>query len=229
MEPVVQSGTGPERPSVRSGIGGSLVATGSVVPLKFLKSQSRLLRQFAPRQFAFPRHFAVALALICAIVPPLYGEVSDDSLEFQVKAVFLLNFTKFIEWPPTVFGSPDSPVSICILGEDPFGSVLDRIVAGEVVNGRHVTTQRIKRAPPAQACQIVFAGGTAKDALKTLSGLGPGVLTVGDGEAFARDGGMIAFVIENRRVRFDINQTAAEKAGLKLSSKLLSVARAVEK
>jgi hypothetical protein len=106
---------------------------------------------------------------------------------------------------------------------------LDQIVAGELVNGRAVAAQKLKRTPPPQSCQIVFVGKSEKDVGKILPGLGPGVLTVGEKEGFLHEGGMIAFVVENRRVRFDVNQTAAENAGLKLSSKLLSVARSVEK
>ena len=78
-------------------------------------------------------------------------------------------------------------------------------------------------------CQVLFVSMPEKELLKFFPGVGPGVLTIGEGEGFVRDGGMIAFVLENHRVRFDINQTAAENAGLKLSSKLLSVARSVEK
>jgi hypothetical protein len=103
-----------------------------------------------------------------------------------------------------------------------------RCAAGEVVNRRKVAAQRIKRAPPPKSCQVLFAGGSEKDLSKILPGLGPGVLSVGEGETFLRDGGMIAFVVENRRVRFEINRTAADNAGIKLSSRLLSVAKSVE-
>jgi hypothetical protein len=155
---------------------------------------------------------------------------ADDSLEYEVKAAFLLNFIKFIDWPASAFANSGSPVAICILGNDPFGHALDQVVEGETVNGRKVALQRIKRAPPAKSCQVLFIAKSEKDTLKTiLPGLGPGVLTVGEEDSFLRAGGMIAFVIENRRVRFDINQAAAEAAALKLSSKLLSVARAVGK
>jgi YfiR/HmsC-like len=166
---------------------------------------------------------------LTGLIPPFPCHAADEPLEYEVKAAFLLNFTKFIEWPASAFESPDSPLSICILGDDPFGSTLDQIVAGEIVAGRRVAAQRIKRAPPAQFCQVLFVNASDKDAPKMLRGLGPGVLTVGEGATFLHDGGMIAFAIENRRVRFDINRTAAENAGLKLSSKLLSVARVVEK
>ncbi len=149
--------------------------------------------------------------------------------EYDVKAAFLMNFAKFVEWPSTAFASSGSPIAICILGKDPFGRAMDDVVEGETVNGRKVTVQRMTDPPAPKTCQMVFAAGAGKETAKALSGLGRGVLTVGEGENFVRDGGIIGFVIENRRVRFDINQPAAVAAGLTLSSKLLSVARAVEK
>ena len=170
---------------------------------------------------------ALAFALALTLQFSLTRRMSR--LEYQVKAAFLLNFTKFVEWPPSAFDAADSPIAICVLGDDPFGNALDQIVAGEVVNGRKVVVRRIKRTPAPKSCQVLFVSRPEKEVLSILSGLGPGVLTVGEGESFVRDGGMIAFVVENRRVRFGINQTAAETAGLKLSSKLLNVARSVEK
>jgi hypothetical protein len=167
---------------------------------------------------------AFALALTMQL-----SHAAGEPLEYQVKAAFLLNFTKFVEWPPVAFDGADSPIAICVLGSDPFGSSLDQIVAEEVVSGRKVVVRRIKRPPQAKLCQALFISMPEKEVLNILSSLGPGVLTIGEGESFVRDGGMIAFVVENHRVRFGINETAAETAGLKLSSKLLSVARSVEK
>jgi hypothetical protein len=155
--------------------------------------------------------------------------VAQTDLEYQVKAAFLLNFAKFVEWPSNAFADSDSPVAICILGKDPFGRAIDDLVQGEQANGRKLIVRRMNELPTPRACQVVFAEGSTKDVAKTLNGLGRSVLTVGEGGSFLRDGGIIAFVIENRRVRFDINQTAAETAALKLSSKLLSVARSIEK
>ena len=169
-----------------------------------------------------------SVALVCVIVqltlPPFTCRAADETLEYQVKAAFLLNFVKFTDWPPEAFADAGSPLKICILGDDPFGRTLDQLVTGEVVNNRKVTVERIKRAPAPKSCPVLFISKPGKELPTVLSGLGPGVLTVGEGEAFIRDGGMIAFVIEERRVRFRANQAAAENAGLKLSSKLLSVA-----
>lgn len=149
-------------------------------------------------------------------------------LEYQVKAAFLLNFTKFVEWPDSAFAGPDAPITICILGEDPFGKALDQIVEGESIGNRKVVVNRIKHAPSPKSCQALFVADSQRDTAKTLAEAGPGVLTVGESVRFLSDGGIISFVIERGRVRFDINVDAANKANLKVSSKLLKVARFVK-
>jgi hypothetical protein len=157
------------------------------------------------------------------------GVAVDSPLEYQVKAAFLLNFTKFVNWPPDAFAGADLPIVICVLGKDPFGRVLDEIVQGETINGRRMTIQRLSEPPGSQACQVVFVGESEKDVPKILARISRGVLTVGEGDTFLMEGGMIALVIDNRRVRFDVNQAAVANAGLTLSSRLLGVARSVEK
>jgi hypothetical protein len=171
----------------------------------------------------------ILFGLIYAVLAIHALELHADeapSLEYHVKAAFLLNFTRFVEWPSTE--PADAPFPICILGRDPFGSALDRMLEGESVDGHKLVIRRIKR-DQTQSCRIVFAERSERDLSKLLPGLGRGVLTVGEGDGFLREGGMIAFVIDNRRVRFDINQAAASAAALRISSKLLNVARSVEK
>ncbi|HEY1240654.1 MAG TPA: YfiR family protein [Bryobacteraceae bacterium] len=157
------------------------------------------------------------------------GRLAADEppLEYQVKAAFLLNFTKFIGWPPAAFADSRSPLTICVFGDDPFGGALDQMVRGEAVEGRGVAVLRVRRAPEPKSCQVVYVSRTTNDMGPMLAQIGPGVLTVGEGDEFLRQGGMVAFVIENRRVRFDVNQTTAANAGLTLSSRLLMVARVV--
>jgi len=155
------------------------------------------------------------------------GGDHEPSVEYEVKAAFLLNFAKFIEWPPTAFADSQSALEICLLGRDPFGHALDDLVQGEAVNGRKLLVRRLSAPPGPQSCQIVFVDPEMKDMKTVLDALGPGVLTVSEGEHFLREGGMIALVLDNRRVRFDINQAASDNHGLKFSSKLLSVARSV--
>jgi uncharacterized protein DUF4154 len=176
---------------------------------------------------------ATAIVSLLAGVLVIFGDparaAADQPLEYQVKAAFLLNFTKFVEWPAPAFADEHAPLTICILGEDPFGTTLDDMVKGEAVKGHELVIQRIRRAPMPKACQVLFVARPEKEISKVLSELGPGVLTVGEGEKFLQDGGIIAFVIEDRRVRFDIDQRAAARAMLGISSRLMNVARSVEK
>jgi hypothetical protein len=160
-------------------------------------------------------------------IPHQAGSAAPQSLEYQVKAAFLLNFTKFIEWHALPETAPDSVFTICILGEDPFGTVLDRTVEGETVNGRKLVVQRVDHI--SNACQILYISRSEKGSKELLGKVDPGTLTVGEGDGFTREGGMIAFVLDNRRVRFTINLSATRNALLTLSSRLLAVAKAVEK
>jgi hypothetical protein len=171
----------------------------------------------------------LSLAALLCVGAGDCARAAEEPLEYQVKAAFLLNFTKFVEWPASAFADEHSPLSICILGEDPFGSTLDEIVKGESANGRELSIRRIRRAPPPKACQVLFVARSETEISKTLSGIGSDILTVGEGDKFLRDGGVIAFVIENRRVRFDVKQSAAARSMLTISSKLMNVARSVEK
>jgi hypothetical protein len=132
--------------------------------------------------------WALPLVLACSS-----SAVAQTDLEYQVKAAFLLNFAKFVEWPPNAFANSDSPLTICILGKDPFGRTIDDLVQGEAANGRKLMVRRMSQPPAPQACHVVFAEGSTKESAKTLSALGPGVLIVGEGGSFLRDGGMIAF------------------------------------
>jgi YfiR/HmsC-like len=172
---------------------------------------------------------AAMLAILGMASPNAANAADEQSLEYQVKAAFLLNFTKFIEWPAAAFPDDASPISICILGDDPFGKALDQVIGGEAVNARKLVIERFRRPPVPKSCDVLFISRTEKDFNNVLNGLGQGVLTVGEGESFLREGGMISFVLDNRRVRFDINQTTVEGAALKMSSKLLTVARSVRK
>jgi hypothetical protein len=174
------------------------------------------------------RTIVLLLSSIAFCIPVPVCIAQEPPLEYQVKAAYLLNFTKFVQWPESAFSDQRSPLAICILGEDRFGTSLDEIVKGEVVNGHELVVQRIRRVTEARSCQVVYIGAPEKEAPKILDDLRPGILTVGEGEKFLEHGGIIAFVIENRRVRFDIDQRAAGRSMLTLSSRLMSVARSVK-
>ena len=144
--------------------------------------------------------------------------------EYRVKAVYLFNFGKFVSWPSPP--SKEDLFAVCVLGTDPFGKLLDSTLAGEEINGQKLVARRIVNARDGQDCRILFIGVSEPSRIKEI--LAPleksSVLTVGEMPGFLSNGGMIQFVIKENRVRFAVNLTAAEKAGLVLSSQLLKVA-----
>jgi len=151
--------------------------------------------------------------------------------EYQVKATYLYNFGRFVKWPGTVPAGKGDSFSVCVLGQDPFGSILDSTLAGEAVDGKPVVLRRISKPQDAGKCRILFISSTEERHLKEiLTALDEcGVLTVSDMPGFTRRGGMIQFVLEGDRVRFEINLASAESARLVLSSELLKVAASVKR
>lgn len=154
---------------------------------------------------------------------------SSAAGEYQVKAAFLYNFAKFVEWPSSSFSDANTPLRICVLGQDPFGEQLRDIANDKIVNGRKLQVNQVADLQVARTCHILFIASAEKAQLKlTLESLrGTGALTVGDTEGFVEEGGMINFVLVNDRVRFEVNHKAATEAGLKVSSKLLNLAKSV--
>ncbi len=168
-----------------------------------------------------------AIFLVCAALGP--STHAQSMTEYQVKAAFLYNFAKFVEWPSDAPGDDHNSIVLGIVGEDSFRDLLEHTVQGKTVNGRRLVVRRPKNASDARACQIVFIGASEKKRLRPLldSLKGAGVLTVGESEGFAQLGGIINFTLEDNRVHFEINVDAADRAGLKISSKLLSLAKIV--
>ena len=149
--------------------------------------------------------------------------------EYQVKAAYLYNFGKFVEWPPGALAG--TQVSICVLGQDPFGPALDAALAGERIQGKSVMPRRITKAQEATGCEILYISSSEErrlsDILHTVDHIA--ILTVSDIPRFALRGGMIQFVLQGKRVRFEVNLTSAQDAGLTLSSELLKVAAEVRR
>lgn len=149
--------------------------------------------------------------------------------EYQLKAVFLFNFSQFVEWPTNAFTDSQSPITIGVLGTDPFGSSLDDTVRGEKVNGRPLVVQRYGRVEDIKDCHIIFISqseeGRLEQILENLKGRS--ILTVADTDQAARRGVMIRFVMENNKIRLRINLASARTAGLTISSKLLRPATIV--
>ncbi|MGD1070960.1 MAG: YfiR family protein [Bryobacteraceae bacterium] len=151
--------------------------------------------------------------------------------EYQVKAAFLFNFAKFVEWPPGAFADPAEPLVICVLGEDPFGHALDDAVSGKKIDGRALAIRRISDARQAKGCRILFVSASErKRVLSILASAGePGVLTVGESDSATAEGMIVNFIPDGGKVRFTINVTAAEREQLRFSSRLLSLAIRVKR
>jgi YfiR/HmsC-like len=157
-----------------------------------------------------------------------YGQHSKPD-EYQIKAVYLYNFSRFVVWPRQIVMSRNDSFAICVLGRDPFGPALDKTLVGENVEGKNLVARRLAKPEEAGACQILFVSVSEEDRLKEILAVldKTSVLTVSDIPRFSQRGGMIQFVLEGDKVRFEVNLTNATQNGLTLSSDLLKVAVAV--
>src|SRR5579862_2179388 len=173
---------------------------------------------------------AIALAILSA---GARAGAADEyrADEYRVKAAFLYNFAKFVEWPPRAFKNPSDPIVIGVLGKNPFGDALSEAVAGKTLGGRAFQVREVAGAQQAADCQIVFVSSSERKHLGPLfSRIGnAAVLTVGETDNFAAEGGMINFKIDAGSVRLQINVEAARRQQLRISVKLLSLAEIVEK
>jgi hypothetical protein len=176
------------------------------------------------------RAFAVILFVLLLVVPSLRSQQPKPN-EYQVKAAYLYNFGRFVQWPAKVAANDDSTFTICVLGQDPFGPLLDSTLAGESIGGKPVVTRRLSKPQEAADCRILFINSTEQKHLREILVAleKEAVLTVSDMPDFSRRGGMIQFVLEGERVRFEVNLARAENARLTLSSELLKVALVVRK
>jgi hypothetical protein len=160
--------------------------------------------------------------LLLIVVPALlaHPNAQTPTLEYEVKAAYLLNFLKFVEFPPSA-----GPLQICVAGRNPFGTALDEIVRGEQIQGRMVTTRVILEPEP--NCHVIFVPDGAKTSAYLRAVRGAPVLTVGEDAQFIMQGGIVNFVLQGTNVRFEIDPMAAEQAKLRISSRLLQLAKIV--
>jgi hypothetical protein len=167
-----------------------------------------------------------ALFLGVMFAASLPGQVD----EYRVKAFFLYNFARYVDWPAESFKGPGDPIAICILGENPFGRALDQATTGKVVEGRPFVVRQIADIERPCHCQILFVNSSDRKRFRTIAAIlkGSAVLTVGETPGFAADGGVVNFTLEDGKVRFEINVEAAGREGLRISSKLLSLAHIVK-
>ena len=180
------------------------------------------------RQAQFVRRLSLLVAVLVLTGTNVRAQPFN---EYQVKAAFLYNFAKFIEWPSQSFKGPKDSLNICVLGEDPFGQLLTDTVKGKTLEGRAFVVRNLPDVQSTGGCQILFVSSSERKHQQSLLERikRPGVLTVGEAEGFATDGGIINFKLDGGRVRFEINVDAAAKEGLQIRSNLLSLAQIVRK
>ena len=170
------------------------------------------------------RRLAFLLLAILSLRPST--AVAEDDLALAVKATYLVKFQPFVTWPPSAFAAADAPFVLCVAGQDPFGALLDRAVAGQSFDGRALAVRRLDAPAGGTGCQILYiAPGDAAAARRAIEAVrGRPVLTVTDSGEAHDPQGMLNFVMTDGRVRFTIDADAARQSGLEISSKLLRLA-----
>ena len=181
-------------------------------------------------------HLIFLICTVLLIAPSIFSvittEVNAESRsdrEYRIKAAFLYNFAKFTEWPADKFSDETAPMILCVIGVDPFGSVLENTVVTKKIKGRSIIVNRTATADNLRACHVLFVSSSEWNNLPEIveSLSGAAVLTTGDMDQFAKRGGIIKLTKKGNKIRFEINPKAAERAGVKLSSYLLSLATIV--
>lgn len=173
----------------------------------------------------------IALVLCISLAGGATAQSADssESSEYLIKAGFIYNFAQLVQWPQAAFSQADSPIIIGILGTDPFGETIDRVVQGKKLEGRSLVVKRLKRGASLRGCNILFVSSSEaahlEEVLQSTKNLP--ILTIGEMPNFAVRGGIINLTVEGNKVRFEVNIEAAKQANLNISSRLLALARIV--
>ncbi|MGH8864711.1 MAG: YfiR family protein [Burkholderiales bacterium] len=168
--------------------------------------------------------------LCAALAPGMAAAADPESLEYAVKAAYLSKFGLFVEWPATAYASPGSALNVCVVGDDPFGAMLDTAAGGQRIDAHPIAVRRLKTVGRDSGCHILYIGSSeAQRTAQIIAAVrGSGVLTVTDAQGSGATG-IVNFVIKDNRVRFDIDEEAAAQNGFAISSKLLSLASNVKR
>jgi hypothetical protein len=183
------------------------------------------------RQSRFTKAVLTLLCLSLSSSANAQTPDSSASSEYLIKAGFIYNFAQLVQWPSTAFLQTDSPIVIGILGTDPFGATIDRVIENKKLDGRNVVVKRLKwnKDLNLKDCNILFVSSSEKEHLaeviNTVKWLP--ILTIGETAGFATRGGIINLTLEGNKVRFEVNVEAAKQANLNISSRLLALARIV--
>lgn len=171
--------------------------------------------------------FILTLSVALGVAPLLRGDSPPN--EYRVKAAYIYHFAELVEWPSDAVKVDSHTIDLCVVGEDPFRGDLESIVEGKPIGGRVIHVRHIKKSPLAEHCQILFVGKNEDKRIPSLLAelRDAPVVTVGETDDFVQQGGIIRFCLDNNKVRFEINMQAAEGARLKISSRLLLLAKNV--
>ena len=174
----------------------------------------------------------ITLIVMFAIIQaPFHVRAEEPEFsEYEVKAGFMYNFPKFIEWPGDTFSDANKPITLCVVGTDPFGKALGAI-DNKTVQNRRLEIKYTARSKDLKMCSILFISGSEKESLPQILEIlkGTATLTIGDTRGYAQQGVMINFVMEQNKVGFEINTESARRAKLTISSKLLKLAKTIHK
>lgn len=173
-------------------------------------------------------YLRVCLPILAFLSPPNQVFADQSSLEYKVKAAYLYNFANFITWPASNVASKNDSMHVCIYGDDPFGQTIEPLETKKA-HGYTISILRLKEKLQLSDCQIVFISASEEENLLQILDLleNQSILTVSDYISFAEIGGMIGFIVEQGKVRIEINLSATKQANLKLSAMLLEVARKI--
>jgi hypothetical protein len=166
------------------------------------------------------------LLIVLLLAPGSMSCLAEPSLEYQVKAVCILNTVRFVSWPASAFSSPSAPLVIGILGDNPFGTILQDVMRGETVHQRRIVVRRVSREEAATVQVLFICRSEGEQLAETLHALGgASVLTIGEMDGFTQNGGMLRLALVRDKIRFEANAEAARRAHLKIDPQFLLLAR----
>jgi hypothetical protein len=179
----------------------------------------------APMSLTATRRFRLGWGL-AVLLPFMSSSQPAAPTEYEIKAVWLLNFARFVEWPADAFSSPQAPLVVCVVGRDPFGSALEKTLAGKTIGGRPLAIRRLPADRDLAGCHVIFFSNSEKKKHRELIAKlrGTPVLTVGESDGFLNDEGLIQFVRREDTIRFAVNLESARSTRLKVSANLVKVA-----
>jgi hypothetical protein len=174
--------------------------------------------------------FGITLGLLMLAAGSPSAQTASPT-EYEIKAAFLYNFAKFVEWPPDAFKNSGGSFVIGVLGEDPFEKGLEKELTGKPLQDKQLVFKRLSSLDDALGCQVVFISASEEERLGAILNRlqGSPILTVSDMGKFIQHGGMVGFILQDNKVGFNVNRTVAESAGLKISSQLLKLAKIIVK